>query len=302
MSNAKQQQNPAITKTSRYSSTPFVLSGPLGIILFVIMIIPLFFLLWTSFYTYDPLVIYTKKLTLKNYIHFFTTIRYYRVIWNTLFFATLITFLTFILGFPIAYWLARYVVKGREFFLGLVILPIALNNAVQGFGWTAVLGQSGFMNRVLTGLGVFGEPIKLMYNKPAVIIVLTQILIPYMVLSLLSVITRIDRHLEESAANLGASFPVVIWKIVLPLSMPGILAGSIFVWLGAATAFVIPRIIGGGQIQVMGTVIYQQVTQIVNIPFASVVSIVLTIIALVFFLMANRFLSLSYIETRRGGE
>jgi putative spermidine/putrescine transport system permease protein len=141
-----------------------------------------------------------------------------------------------------------------------------------------------------------------MYNRTAVIVVLTQILIPYMVLSLLSVITRIDRHLEESAANLGASFPVVIWKIVLPLSMPGILAGSIFVWLGAATAFVIPRIIGGGQIQVLGTVIYQQVTQIVNIPFTSVVSIVLTIIALVFFLIANRFLSLSYIEKRRGGE
>lgn len=280
---------------------PYLLVAPLGVVLIMIMIVPLFFLLWTSFYTYDPLKFFTDELTLKNYIHFFTKPVYYRVIWNTVFFATTITFLTFILGFPLAYWLSRHFVKRRELYLGMVILPIALTDAVQGFGWTAILGQSGFFNRVLISSGIIDQPIKLMYNIPAVIIVLTQILMPYMVLSLMSVITKINRNLEESAANLGAPFWVVIWKIVLPLSVPGILAGSIFVWLGAATAFVIPRIIGGGQIQVLGTVVYQQVQQVVNYPFAAVVSIVLTCIALLFFWTVNRYLSLNFLESKRGG-
>jgi ABC-type spermidine/putrescine transport system permease subunit I len=278
-----------------------MLVAPLAIVLIMILIVPLFFLVWTSFYTYDPLLFVTHKLTLENYIHFFTKPVYYRVVWNTILFATVITFLTFVLGFPLAYWLSRHVVKRRELFLGMVILPIALTDAVQGFGWTAILGQSGVINRTLLFLGIVEKPLKLMYNTPAVILVLTQILVPYMVLSLLSVITKINRNLEESAANLGAPFHIVIWKIVLPLSMPGILAGSIFVWLGAATAFVIPRIIGGGQIQVLGTMVYQQVQQVVNYPFAAVVSIVLTCIAMVFFLIVNRFLSLSFLESKRGG-
>ncbi len=287
-------------KRAAVSPIPYVLSGPLVVVLIFIMIVPLVALLWYSFYKFDPLLIVRKTLTLENYIRFFSSAKYVRITVNTVFYSAIITVLTFILGFPLAYWLSRYVVRGREFYLGLVVLPIALNNAVVGFGWTALLGQSGMVNRAVMALHLTNGPIQLMYNMPAVVIVLTEILMPYMVLTLLGVISRIDPHLEEAAANLGAPFWVVILKVVLPLSLPGIFAGSIFVFLGAATAFVIPRIIGGGSIQMLGVVIYEQVQMVVNYPFASVASIVLTVVAFGFFLLTNRLLQSRYIESLRG--
>lgn len=281
----------------RRAWTSLALLAPGLFLLLLLLLVPLAYLFRASFNEYDPFLLYRSAWTLENYQRFFTEGRNLRILLETMQYGLLVTGVTLVLGFPLAYWLARRVRRGRKLVLGLVVLPFTLNTAVLAFGWAVIMGQSGLINGLLLALGVVDEPIRIMFTATAVVIALTQALLPYQVLSLMAVIARISPALEEAAENLGASRFHVYRLVVLPLAVPGILAGSTFVFLATVTAFVTPRIIGGGEVQMIGTLIYQQIFQSVNWPFAAALSFILVVLTLASYIVANRLLRQNFLET-----
>lgn len=281
------------------SSRPWLglaLLAPGFILLLVLLAIPLAYLFRASFDAYDPILISRPAFTFENYAKFFTSERYLRILGETFLYGVIITGLTLVMGFPLAYWLVRRLRRGRQAVLGLVVLPFTLNTAVLAFGWAALLGQSGLINEALMNLGLTQQPVQLMFTPGAVIVALTQALLPYQVLSLMAVISRISPALEEAAENLGASRFAVFRLVLLPLAVPGMLAGSTFVFLGTVTAFVTPRIIGGSSVQMLGSTIYQQIVQTVNWPFAAALSFILVTVTLSVYLLANRLMRQNFLD------
>ncbi len=272
------------------------LLAPATLLVGLLLAIPLLYLFRSSFNRFDPMLIMRPDFTPANYARLLRDARYARILGETLLCGCAVTGLTLALGFPLAYWLARSAKRARQLLLGLVVLPFTLNTAVLAFGWVVILGRTGLINQAALALGLSAEPLRLMFTPAAVVVALAQALLPYQVLSLMAVISRIDPALEEAAADLGATRPAVIRDVVLPLAVPGVLAGSTFVFLATATAFVTPRIIGGGSVQMLGTVIYQQIFQAVNWPFAAALSFVLMAVTLATAMAANRVLRLRHLQ------
>ena len=185
-----------------------------------------------------------------------------------------------ILGFPVGYSLARMEPAKRRWRLIIVILPLTLSLVVVVFGWLVVLGRNGMLNSVLMGLGFFEMPQRLLFNRTAVLVVIVQQFLPFMILSVMSVVTQIDPVLEQASANLRANRFTTFRRIIIPLAMPGILAGFTLVFILSVSAFITPRMVGGARVQMLGSLIYEQVTSLLNWPFGSAMSFVLLIITL----------------------
>jgi putative spermidine/putrescine transport system permease protein len=169
-----------------------------------------------------------------------------------------------------------------------VILPLTLSLVVNVFGWLVILGGSGLANRTLLALGVIDAPLRLLFNRAAVLAVLAHTFLPFQVLSIMSVIAQIDPGLEEAAANLRAGWWTTLRRVVLPLAGPGIVGGSTLVFILTISAFVTPRLVGGPRAQMLGSMIYEQIIVVLNWPFGAAMSFILLGIALGLIAVANR--------------
>jgi putative spermidine/putrescine transport system permease protein len=185
-----------------------------------------------------------------------------------------------LLGFPVGYSLARLQPSKRRWRLIIVILPLTLSLVVVVFGWLVVLGRNGMLNSILMGAGIYETPQRLLFNRTAVLVVIVQQFLPFMILSVMSVVTQIDPVLEQASANLRANRFTTFRKVIIPLAMPGILAGFTLVFILSVSAFITPRMVGGARVQMLGSLIYEQVTSLLNWPFGSAMSFVLLIITL----------------------
>ncbi|MCA9876130.1 MAG: ABC transporter permease [Thermomicrobiales bacterium] len=293
MAGALERRRPLVRRARIWPSLALLAPG-FGLLI-VLLIIPLAYLFRASFNRYDPILISQPAFTLENYAKFFSS-RYLGILGQTLLCGVIVTAVTLVLGFPLAYWVARRLRRGRQAVLGLIVLPFTLNTAVLAFGWATILGQSGLINEALIKIGIVDEPVKLMFTRGAVIVALAQALLPYQILSIMAVIARINPSLEEAAENLGASRLTVFRLVILPLALPGMLAGSTFVFLGTVTAFVTPRIIGGGGVKMLGATIYEQIVQTLNWPFAAALSFILVAVTLAVYLVANRLMHQNYLN------
>src|SRR5437016_3881514 len=198
-----------------------------------------------------------------------------------------------LIGYPLAHWMAR--VRGRTAYAMLmmaVLTPMLTGIVVRTFAWMALLSDKGAINQALIGLGLISKPLPLMYNEFSIVLGLTHIYVPYMVLTLVGVIGRIDERLEHAAQNLGASPLRAFLEVTLPLSLPGILAGSLLVFALAISAYVTPILMGGFQIMTLPMLIYQQISSSFNVGFAAALGMVLLTISLVLVIAYNRILGL----------
>jgi len=164
------------------------------------------------------------------------------------------------------------------------------------FGWLVLLGRSGLVNSVLVGLGLFESPQRLLFNPVAVLVVLVQQFLPFMILSVMSVVTQISPALELAAANLRANRFTTFRRVILPLAMPGILSGLTLVFILSASAFITPRLIGGSKVQMVGSLVFEQVTAVLNWPFGSAMAFVLLVLTLVVTIGANAALARLFIS------
>lgn len=247
---------------------------PALVVLIVVFIVPLLFLVSKSFQTYIPGTLFTDPtFTLDNYIQILTDPYYVSVYWRTIRIALISTFFVFILSYPISLFVVKLNPKVRGFFMTLIILPMIGGSMIQTMGWFSILMRYGILNTILQKLHIISSPVNFLGSELGVIIGLIQAFLPMMIYPLTSSLLSIDKDVIAGARTLGAKQPTVFFKIILPLSLPGALAGAILVFMACLTSFVTPSSLGQGKIQVFGTYAYQQAMQVMNWPFSSSFSI-----------------------------
>jgi putative spermidine/putrescine transport system permease protein len=263
------------------------LVGPATVYVAIGLLVPLAFLFRYSLNQFVPGKFMVDALTIENYVKFFTDIYYTAVLTRTVRVALVTTAICLLLGFPLAYVLARTQVRYKNLLIMLVVLPLFVGNAVRAAGWMVAFGNKGVINASLMGLGAITTPIEIMFTEPAVIIGITAVNLPFMVLTLQSVIEGIDRAVEEAAFNLGATPLMMARRVLFPLAMPGILAGTILTFILAMNAYATPVLLGGPRFQMMGPLVYGQFIQQNNWPFGGAVAFVLMTATLILTLAAN---------------
>lgn len=212
---------------------------------------------------------------LGRFAHFFRDSYYPMILWRTVRLSLIITLATAIIGFPIAYIAARTGPRRRLWLVVMVILPLMTSVVVRTFGWMVLLGRSGPIATLLRDLGLVGRSFSLMHTETAIVLGMVQVLLPFMVLTLLGVLARLDPRLEEAARTMGCSFVATLRHVVLPLSVPGLIAGSLLVFTLSASSFVTPTLLGGARIEVLAGSIYKSVTQTTDWNFAAAQSVIL---------------------------
>jgi len=257
------------------------LLSPAVLVLLAIFVAPLLFLVPTSLHPYIPGEGIGTTWTLENYTHILGDSFYLEIIGRTLALGLIVVLATLIIGYPLAYFLARTRSRLRPWLIILVVFPLLLNLVVRSFGWIVLLANHGLINDWLRAAGIIEKPIKLLFNFSGLLIGLTHIFLPFMVLVLIGTIQNISRDIEDAASTLGATRREVFVKVTLPLSLPGILSGGILVFVLTISALVTPRLLGGPTYQVMSTLIFDEFLKVLNWPRGAAMAFILTAIVLV---------------------
>jgi putative spermidine/putrescine transport system permease protein len=217
--------------------------------------------------------------TAAHYVKFFTDSFNYSILFETLLLGVKATLVCLVFGYPIAWICARSSARLQSIIVFLVILPILTSVVVRTFAWIVILGRQGVINQVWTAFGF--EPLRLLYTEVGVVMVLAQVQMPLMVLPILTVLTRMDPNLADASRVLGAGEWRTLFKITIPLSLPGVIAGCILVYTACITAFVTQTLIGGARLIYMPLNIYQQAIGANNWPFAAALSVIFMVAVLV---------------------
>jgi putative spermidine/putrescine transport system permease protein len=263
------------------------LAGPATIFVAIGLLIPIAILFRYSLNAFVPGKFMVDALTVENYIKFFTDPFYLNVLWRTVRVAAVTTFACLLLGFPLAYVLARMESGWKNMLVMLIVLPLFVGNAVRAAGWMVAFGSKGFVNSSLLGLGLIERPLEIMFTEAAVVIGIVAVNLPFMVLTLQSVIEGIDRSVEEAAFSLGAGPARMFARVLAPLALPGILAGTILTFILAMNAYATPVLLGGPKFQTMGPLVYSQFAQQNNWPFGGAISFILMTATIVLTASAN---------------
>ena len=279
---------PVVEKRRGGGLTATALLAPATIFVALCLLVPLAFLFRYSLNDF----VATKKMmveavTIANYVKFFTDPYYTTILGTTVRIAVMVTAACLLLGFPLAYVMARTQSRFKNVLIILTVLPLFVGNAVRSAGWMVIFGNKGFFNSSLQGLGLIEKPIEIMYTEKAVLIGIIAVNLPFMVLTLQSVIESIDRAVEEAAFSLGAPPLTMFRRVLWPLAMPGILAGTILCFILAMNAYATPFLLGGPLFKMMAPLVYNQFTQQANWPFGGAIAFILMTVTLGLTLAAN---------------
>lgn len=262
------------------------LIGPATIYVVAGLVLPLLILLRYSVNKYDPRRMMIDAFSAENYIKFFSDPYYVQILWTTLRVAALCTVACLLLGLPLAYVLARTQSRYKNILIILVVLPLFVGNAVRAAGWMTLFGSKGFLNATLMKFGLISEPLEIMYTEIAVIFGIIAVNLPYMVLTLQSVIEGVNRNVEEAAFSLGAPPMTMFRRVLLPLALPGLLAGTILTFILGMNAYATPVLLGGPKFKMMGPLVFNQF-QLNNWPFGSSIAFILMTATLLLTAAAN---------------
>jgi ABC-type spermidine/putrescine transport system permease subunit I len=245
---------------ARRNWSTLVLLGPPLLFLVVAFAFPLARVIWGSFFAPD--------FTLQFYERMWTVPVYGRVFWITLKISALTTLFCILLGYPAAYFLASVRPGTRQMLLLCVIVPFFLSVLVRNYVWMVLLQRTGLVNRLLLGWGVIAQPLELMYNELGVLVAMVNTLLPYMIFPVLSALLAVPPELRHASASLGAGAVRTFWRVTLPLSLPGVAAGGLLVFIVALGFFITPALLGGPKQMMISNLIEFSVRQVLNWPFA----------------------------------
>jgi len=213
---------------------------------------------------------------------------YLEVFWITIRIAVIVTAMTLVLSYPVAYFLATTSRLGAALGFALVILPLWTSILVRTYAWMVLLGRNGIVNKSLIAVGAIDEPLALLHNELGVIIGMVHVLMPYMVLPIYAAMRRVDPDLLQAAEGLGAGTFRIFRRVFLPLSAQGIYAGCILVFVLSVGFFITPALLGGGRVIMIAVLIEQQVRDVLNWPFASALATVLLVATIAIYGIAQR--------------
>lgn len=257
---------------------------PLLVFLAVVFFYPLARMLRLSLF--DP------GFTLEHYVHFFTVPIYFQVLVNTGKLGLVVTVVTLILGYPVAYVLANAPRSLRGILFITVLIPWWTSTLVRTYAWMVILGRNGLINQTLMSLGLISEPLKLMYNTFGVVVGMVHVQLPLAILPLYAVMIGIDRELLRAARSLGAGTFQTFWRVFFPLSLPGVTGAALLLFVGSIGFYITPALLGGPSDILISNLIDSQVSGLLHWGFGSAISTILLAIALVFFFVYNRLVGL----------
>ena len=256
-----------------------LLALPCAATLLIAFIIPMVYTFIKALMT-DNLTYYTK---------FFTDPFYMEIFGSTIVLSVKTALVTLLLGYPRAYFIARTKSKIKGVLIVATIFPFLVSAVIRAYGWMVILGNSGLLNQFFMNIGIIEEPLDLMYTETSVMIGMIQLLLPYMILAITSVIQSIDKNVENAARSLGANPVQTFFKVTLPLSAPGVISGCILVFTMGMTSYITPQLLGGAQYLTMTTLIYNQIKTTYNLEFANAICYILVFAILVFQVVSNSF-------------
>ncbi|MEM5296589.1 ABC transporter permease [Burkholderia sp. JPY481] len=281
----------------RRDFTGGLLATPAVLVVLFVIVLPGVQLVRYSFNHFDSVQMMQAAFTLENYVQFLTDPYYHAVLWTTIKVAALCTALSLVLGFPVAYVLAKTQSRYKSQLVMLLVFPLLVGNVVRAAGWMVMLGNAGFVNATLIALGVVDQPVRLLYTPFAVVAGTTAVVLPYMILTLQSVLEGLDFSIEEAARNLGASFAQTLARVVLPIAAPGVAAGTMLVFILCMNAYATPVLLGGTGITMMTPAIYDQIAKANNWPFGAVLSLVSMVVTFALALLSHWIIQRRYAKT-----
>lgn len=271
------------------------LISPAVIWLCIFFVLPMFIVVAVSFASRTPYGQVVFNWNINNYLRFAETL-YVSIFAQTLVVALVTTFFTIIMGYPLAYVIAQLPKKWQQPGLILVMIPFWINFLIRSYAWVIILRSQGVINTLLIKLGLITQPLQMLYNQESVMLGMVYALLPFMVLPIYVSIEQLDHRLLEAASDLGAAPLTAFRKITLPLTMPGIAAGTILVFISSLGMFVVPDIMGGAKSALVGNLIQNQFLSARDWPFGSALSIVLAVLSLILIILYYRAL-----DAQKGG-
>ena len=255
--------------------------APITLLYLFCLLAPISYFLAVSFLRYSPTELYTSTPTLENYARLLSDAYNVGVIAETFRVAAVVTAVTLVLGYALAYFLSRAAPAWRGLFIFLVIAPLMTGVIVRTYGWIVLLGMDGLVNRALMALGLVARPLQLLNSEPTVIVALVHLMLPFMVFPVFSALVGQDPHLVPAASTLGARPLRAFLEVTLPISRSGVVMGSALVFTITAGAVVTPALLGGRDVMMMGQMIYQLVLSTFNWPLGAAFAFVLVLCQLV---------------------
>lgn len=247
-------------------------------LLFPGIVLLCFFLVLPLISSLLPTVFPESSFSLQLYIDFFKDSYFMAVLGRTLSISLIVTIFCAVLGLPAAYVISGVSKKWRGILIALTLFPLLTNSVIRSFAWITILGKNGVINNLLMMFSVINEPLSLLYTDFSIIIGSVYLFLPTMIMTLVGVLENIDDDLLEAAATLGLSPLKGFFKIILPLSLPGMIVGSILVFTGTLTAYTTPQLLGGNKKMMLATLLYQRATTLGDWTSASVIALVMIVV------------------------
>lgn len=269
----------------------YLLLVPGIVLLAVFLVMPLLSIFLPTIFT-------DEGFTLSSYIEFFQDPLNVKIFIRTLKVALITTIICVFLAVPAAYYMSRCKKSVKGILMTISIFPLLTNSVIRSFAWITILGRNGIINQILTGLGIVSEPIQMLYTEFAIVVGSVYLFLPLMLTTLAGVMDTIENDMMEAAESLGANRLVAFLKVILPLSLPGIIVGSTLVFTGTLSAYTTPQLLGGNTNTVMATFIYEKSMSLGDWQGTSVIAVIMIITTVIAMKVLN---SIANRLDKRGG-
>ena len=261
------------------------LAIPYAVWVALMILLPMLLILLYAFTTQGNDIV-NFSFTLDHFIRFFTDQDFLLILWRSLVIAFKTTIICVLLGYPIAYFIARSSDKVRNILVLVITLPMWINMLVRTYAWIGILSDGGILQNILSFLG-FGEP-ELLYTEGAVLLGMVYNFLPFMILQVNTSLCKMDKSLLEASADLGANRFQTFWLVTFPLSLSGVISGITLVFLPAVSSFFIPKLLGGGQFFLIGNVIENQFITVGEWNFGSAISMIMAVVMMLCMFLIRR--------------
>ena len=269
------------------------------ILIFPGVVLLCFFLVLPLLSSLIPTFFPRNSFSFQLYSEFFKDSYFMGVLWRTLVNSFFVTLICAVFGLPVSYVISGVSKKWKGILIALTLFPLLTNSVIRSFAWITILGKNGVINSLLLQWGIIKEPITLLYTDFSIIIGSVYLFLPTMVMTLIGVLENVDDDILEAASTLGLSPIKIFLKIIFPLSLPGMLVGSVLVFTGTLTAYTTPQFLGGNKKMMLATLLYQRATALGDWTSASVIALVMIVIT---FIVMKGFNLLAKSMDKRGGD